>query len=175
MGLWEFLRQWPRGRMIAGVVASILVHVLVAWGVLWGLKAELAPRWIPKKGDTIVVDLAKPEEPAAAGSPEPPPRRQARTATASGTRGQAGSPGPTRDTPATARGASRRQRATSGRAAAAQGLGAGTPRAGARPAGDRARAHRHRTGAGHTEGRGAVGTLRHPHTDRGASGAAGAP
>src|SRR6185369_10212292 len=73
MGLWEFLRQWPRGRMIAGVVASILVHVLVAWGVLWGLKGELAPRWIPKKGDTIVVDLAKPEEPAAAGSPEPPP------------------------------------------------------------------------------------------------------
>src|SRR6185503_1250593 len=73
MGLWEFLRQWPRGRMIAGVVASILVHVLVAWGVLWGLKGDLAPRWVPKKGDTIIVDLPKPDEPAAAGPPAPPP------------------------------------------------------------------------------------------------------
>ena len=38
MGLWEFLRQWPRGRMVAGVLVSLLVHVLVTWGVLWGLK-----------------------------------------------------------------------------------------------------------------------------------------
>jgi len=38
MGLWEFLRQWPRGRMVAGVLVSLLVHVLVTWGVLWGIK-----------------------------------------------------------------------------------------------------------------------------------------
>jgi hypothetical protein len=73
MGLWEFLRQWPRGRLIAGVVASILVHALVTWGVLWGLQGGLAPRWVPRKGDTIIVELPKPEEPASTGSPAAPP------------------------------------------------------------------------------------------------------
>jgi TonB C terminal len=73
MGLWEFLQQWPRGRLIAGVVVSLLVHVLLAWSVLWGLKGELLPRWVPKRGDTIIVELSKPEEPANAGSPTAPP------------------------------------------------------------------------------------------------------
>lgn len=72
MGLWEFLRQWPRGRLVTGVVASVLVHVLVAWAVLWGLEGELMPRWVPKKGDTIIVELSKPEEPANAGTPSAP-------------------------------------------------------------------------------------------------------
>jgi outer membrane biosynthesis protein TonB len=73
MGLWEFLRQWPRGRMLAGVLVSLLVHVLVTWAVLWGLQGGLAPQWVPRKGDTIIVELPKPEEPASAGSPAAPP------------------------------------------------------------------------------------------------------
>jgi TonB family protein len=73
MGLWEFLRQWQRGRLVAGVTASLLVHVLLAWCVLWGLKGELQPHWVPKRGDTIIVELPKPEEPASAGSPTVPP------------------------------------------------------------------------------------------------------
>jgi TonB family protein len=80
MSLWEFLRQWPRGRLVVGVVASILVHVLVTWGVLWGLRGGLAPRWVPKKGETIIVELPKPEEPASAGSPAAPPPPAARPA-----------------------------------------------------------------------------------------------
>jgi TonB family protein len=73
MGLWEFLRQWQRGRLVAGVVASLLVHVLLAWSVLWGLKGQLLPTWVPKRGDTIIVELPRPEEPATAGSPKAPP------------------------------------------------------------------------------------------------------
>jgi outer membrane biosynthesis protein TonB len=73
MGLWEFLRQWPRGRLIAGVATSILVHAIVTWGVLWGLQGDRILRWAPKKGDTIIVELPKPEEPASAGSPAAPP------------------------------------------------------------------------------------------------------
>ncbi len=69
MGLWEFLRQWPRGRLFTGVMASLLVHVLLALGVLWALKSELMAKDVPKRGDTLIVDLAKPEEPANAGSP----------------------------------------------------------------------------------------------------------
>jgi TonB family protein len=76
MGLWEFLRQWPRGRLVTGIVVSLLVHVLVTWAVLWGLEGQPVPRWVPKKGDTIIVELPKPEEPANAGNPtaQPPPR-----------------------------------------------------------------------------------------------------
>ncbi len=66
--------------MIAGVVVSILVHVLVVWGVLGGLEGGLAPRWVPKKGDTIIVELPKPEETASAGNPAAPPPPAARPA-----------------------------------------------------------------------------------------------
>jgi len=73
MGLWEFLRQWPRGRLVSGVLVSLLVHVLMAWAVLWGLHGELLPRWVPKRGDTIIVELPRPEESATIGSPAAPP------------------------------------------------------------------------------------------------------
>jgi TonB family protein len=69
MGLWEFLRQWPRGRLFTGVMASLLVHVLLALGVLWALKSELKTKDVAKRGDTLIVELPKPEEPANAGSP----------------------------------------------------------------------------------------------------------
>jgi TonB family protein len=73
MGLWEFLRQWPRGRLVSGVLVSLLVHVLMAWAVFWGLRGELLPRWVPKRGDTIIVELPRPEESANIGSPAAPP------------------------------------------------------------------------------------------------------
>jgi hypothetical protein len=73
MGLWEFLQQWPRGRLLSGVLASVLIHVLVTAGVLWGLRPELTPKWRTKPGDTLIVELPKPDEPASAGSPTAPP------------------------------------------------------------------------------------------------------
>jgi TonB family protein len=73
MDLWEFLRQWPRGRLVTGVTASLLIHALLAWAVLWGLHGNVLPRWVPKRGDTIIVELPRPEESAAAGSPAAPP------------------------------------------------------------------------------------------------------
>jgi hypothetical protein len=98
MDLWEFLRQWPRGRLVAGVVVSVLVHVLVTWAVLWGLKGELMPRWVPKRGDTIIVELPKPEEPANAGSPTAPPPAP-RPAPARPPAPAASRPSPPRETP----------------------------------------------------------------------------
>jgi outer membrane biosynthesis protein TonB len=79
MGLWEFLQQWPRGRIAAGIGASILIHLLVVAAALWGLALELTPQWKPKPGDTLIVELPRPEESGAAGtpsaaSPPPPPR-----------------------------------------------------------------------------------------------------
>jgi TonB family protein len=73
MDLWEFLRQWPRRRLLAGVVASLLIHALLTWAVVWGLRGGLLPRWVPKRGDTIIVELPRPEEPATAGSRAAPP------------------------------------------------------------------------------------------------------
>ena len=99
MSLWEFLRQWPRGRLLTGVVVSVLVHVLVTGAVLWGLKGELTSRWVPKKGDTIVVELSKPEEPANAGNPTAPPPPAPRPATARPPAPAASRPSPPRETP----------------------------------------------------------------------------
>ena len=99
MGLWEFLRQWPRARLATGIVVSVLVHVLVAWAVLWGLKGELMPRWVPKKGDTIIVELPKPEEPATAGNPTAQPPPAPRPAPARPPAPAASRPSPPRETP----------------------------------------------------------------------------
>jgi TonB family protein len=99
MGLWEFLRQWQRGRLVTGVVVSLLVHVLVAWALLWGFKGQLLPRWVPKKGDTIIVELPKPEEPANAGSPTAQPPPAPRPAPARPAAPAASRPSPPRETP----------------------------------------------------------------------------
>ena len=99
MGLWEFLRQWPRARLVTGIVVSVLVHVLVTWAVLWGLKGELMPRWVPKKGDTIIVELPKPEEPANAGNPTAQPPPAPRPAPARPPAPAASRPSPPRETP----------------------------------------------------------------------------
>jgi len=76
MGLWEFLQQWQRGRVVVGAVVSILVHVLLVAGLLWGLGPDLSPKWRAKPGDdTLIVELPKPDERGAAGTPAaaPPP------------------------------------------------------------------------------------------------------
>jgi TonB family protein len=73
MGLWEFLRQWQRSRLVLGALASLLVHVILAWSVLWGLQGEVRRPWMPKRGDTIIVELPRPDEPGSAGSPTAPP------------------------------------------------------------------------------------------------------
>jgi TonB family protein len=99
MGLWEFLRQWPRGRLVAGVAASILVHVVMAWAVLWGLAGDLAPQWKTKKGDTIIVELPKPEEAASPGVPAPPSPPAPRPAPASPPAPVASRPTPPRAAP----------------------------------------------------------------------------
>src|SRR4029453_16766952 len=87
MGLWEFLRQWRPSRGTGGVVASILLHLAVVAIVLWGGKILPDSRWKAKKGDALIVELPKPEEPAPAGTPKapiappapPPPPRHPRS------------------------------------------------------------------------------------------------
>jgi len=72
MGLWEFLRQWRPSRVAVGVAASIFLHLALVAIVLWGPK--LVPRkWDVKKGDSIIVELPKPDEPAPRGVPSAPP------------------------------------------------------------------------------------------------------
>jgi TonB family protein len=71
MELWEFLRQWRSGRMAAGIAASLLLHVLLVAGALWGLQLPSTLR--AKPGDALMVELPNPEEPAPAGMPDAPP------------------------------------------------------------------------------------------------------
>jgi hypothetical protein len=72
MGLWEFLRQWRPSRVTVGIVASILLHLAIVALVLWGGKLVPSSRWNVKKGDSLIVELPKPEEPAPAGLPSAP-------------------------------------------------------------------------------------------------------
>jgi TonB family protein len=77
MGLWEFLRQWRPSRITLGILASILLHLGVVALVLWGGMLVPRSKRDVKKGDALIVELPKPEEPAAAGprSAPPPPSR----------------------------------------------------------------------------------------------------
>jgi len=78
MGLWEFLRQWRPSRITFGILASILLHLGVVALVLWGGMLVPRPKRDIKKGDALIVELPKPEEPARAGlpsAPETPPSR----------------------------------------------------------------------------------------------------
>ena len=72
MGLWEFLQQWRGGRAVAGVAASILLHVLVVLAVLWGARLPMSDAWRVRKGDALIVELPRPEESPAPGSPDVP-------------------------------------------------------------------------------------------------------
>ena len=74
MGLVEFLRQWQRGRLVAGVAVSILLHlalILLAVGVrLPGSRFEV------KRGEPLIVELPKGNDsppPGVGGTPAPRP------------------------------------------------------------------------------------------------------
>jgi len=73
MGLWEFLRQWRPSRVAVGVTASIFLHLAVVALVLWGGKILPRSRWDVKRGDSLIVELPKLQEPASAGLPSAPP------------------------------------------------------------------------------------------------------
>jgi outer membrane biosynthesis protein TonB len=73
MGLGEFLRQWAGSRIAVGVALSVLLHVLLVASLLWGLVPGLAPQWKTKPGDSLIVELPKPDEPAGVGVPSPAP------------------------------------------------------------------------------------------------------
>jgi TonB family protein len=64
MGLIEFLRQWPRGRLAAGVAVSVAIHLAVVALLLWG--GLPASRYDVKRGEPLFVELPK-------GDDSPPP------------------------------------------------------------------------------------------------------
>jgi len=72
MGLWEFLQQWPRGRFMAGVTASVLLHVALIAILMSAGQFPLTPAWRAKPGDALIVELAKPDASPAPGSPDAP-------------------------------------------------------------------------------------------------------
>jgi TonB family protein len=65
MGLLEFLRQWQRGRLAAGVAASVVLHLALVAAILWGRHA-LPARVDVKRGEPLIVEL-----PQAPDSPPP--------------------------------------------------------------------------------------------------------
>ncbi|HVG80224.1 MAG TPA: hypothetical protein VNF03_18900, partial [Patescibacteria group bacterium] len=71
MGLWEFLQQWRPSRVTVGVAASIFLHLAVVAIILWG-GLIIPSREKVKKGDALIVELPKADEPAPAGTPGPP-------------------------------------------------------------------------------------------------------
>ena len=75
MGLWEFLQQWRGGRAAAGIAASILLHLFVILALFWGGRLPIAERWKAKPGDALIVELPKPDESPAPGSPDVPASR----------------------------------------------------------------------------------------------------
>ncbi|HEV8615622.1 MAG TPA: TonB family protein [Methylomirabilota bacterium] len=75
MGLWEFLRQWRPGRMLTGIVVSLLLHGLVL-GLLIGVRPLDMHKMTAKRGEPLMIDLPPAEEKAVAGmpgAPTPPP------------------------------------------------------------------------------------------------------
>ena len=87
MGLVEFLRQWERGRIAAGVGISILLHLAL---IILAIGIHLPTRTQLKRGEPLIVELPKADDsppPGDGGAPEskpsprpapPAPRVQAR-------------------------------------------------------------------------------------------------
>ena len=83
----EFLRQWPRGRLVAGVLASIALHALVI-ALVFGVRLP-GTRYDLKRGEPLIVELPKGDDSpppgrgsAPASAPSPPPSAPAPRAAA---------------------------------------------------------------------------------------------
>jgi TonB family protein len=77
MGLVEFLRQWERGRLAAGVAVSILLHLAL---ILMAVGIHLPGRVDVKRGEPLIVELPRGNDSpppgdggAPASKPSPPP------------------------------------------------------------------------------------------------------
>jgi TonB family protein len=68
MTLWEFLRQWQGGRLAAGVIVSVLLHLAII-AVVLGVRLPSTNRWDVKRGEPLIVELP----PKADDSPPPGP------------------------------------------------------------------------------------------------------
>jgi TonB family protein len=102
MGLVEFLRQWQRGRLAAGVAVSILVHVVLVL-LLVGVRLP-GSRIDVKRGEPLIVELPKGDDsppPGQGGSPPsaPAPRAQARSSPPAPRVAAAPAPRPTEPAP----------------------------------------------------------------------------
>jgi len=74
MGLMEFLRQWQRGRLAAGVAVSIAIHLVLVAVFVWGKLP--ASRYDVKRGEPLIVELPKGDDsppPGLGGRPTPRP------------------------------------------------------------------------------------------------------
>jgi TonB family protein len=74
MGLIEFLRQWPRGRLTTGVVVSVALHVALIAALVGGRLPMT--RYDVKRGEPLIVELPKGDDsppPGFPGAPEPRP------------------------------------------------------------------------------------------------------
>jgi len=81
MTLLEFLRQWQGGRLAAGVIVSVLLHLAIIAMVL-GIRLPSTNRWDVKRGEPLIVELPKADDSPPPGPPGPPasarPTRAAR-------------------------------------------------------------------------------------------------
>jgi len=74
MGLMEFLRQWQRGRLAAGVAVSIAIHLALIAVFVWG--GLPGARYDVKRGEPLIVELPKGDDsppPGLGGMPTPRP------------------------------------------------------------------------------------------------------
>src|SRR5881396_2675139 len=76
MGLIEFLRQWQRGRLAAGVTVSVLLH-LVLVALVIGLRLP-GTRYEARRGEPLIVELPKAPESPPPGFPGAPASRPSR-------------------------------------------------------------------------------------------------
>ena len=75
----EFLRQWQRGRLSAGVIVSVLIHLAVI-AALW--QARLPSKEHAKRGEPLIVELPKLDDSPPPGRPGTPERPMPKAAVA---------------------------------------------------------------------------------------------
>jgi TonB family protein len=74
MGLMEFLRQWQRGRLAAGVGVSVAIHLALVALFMWG--GLPMSRYDVKRGEPLIVELPRGDDsppPGLGGVPAPRP------------------------------------------------------------------------------------------------------